>query len=55
MKSSGSGLASEMRSSIGRSSPVTSRIAAPIRPRKWPSIQSRVKSFGTPSTNAVVR
>ena len=41
---------SETRSSIGRSAPVTSRIAAPIRPRKWPSIQSRVKSFGTPRT-----
>ena len=41
---------SETRSSIGRSRPVTSRIAAPIRPRKWPSIQSRVKSLGTPRT-----
>src|SRR6266511_4003046 len=35
-----------------RSWPVTSRTAAPIRPRKWPSIHSRVKSFGTPRTNA---
>src|SRR5712691_9380570 len=41
---------SATRSSSGRSAPVTSRIAAPIRPRKWPSIQSRVKSFGTPRT-----
>src|SRR5437660_2568565 len=38
------------RSSIGRSRPVTSRIAAAIRPRKWPSTQSRVKSFGTART-----
>src|SRR5919107_5790801 len=35
-----------------RSCPVTSRTAAPIRPRKWPSIHSLVKSFGTPRTNA---
>src|SRR3954469_8011490 len=35
-----------------RSWPVTSRTAAPIRPRKWPSIHSRVKPFGTPRTNA---
>ena len=34
-------------SSIGRSTPTMSRIAAPIRPRKCPSIQSRVNSFGT--------
>ena len=33
-------------------SPVASRTAAPIRSRKCPSIQSRVKSFGTESTNA---
>src|SRR5919202_3626693 len=30
-----------------RSWPVASRAAAPIRPRKCPSIHSRVKSFGT--------
>src|SRR5438270_4410675 len=30
-----------------RSCPVASRAAAPIRPRKCPSIHSRVKSFGT--------
>src|SRR5437868_6595452 len=30
-----------------RSWPVASRAAALIRPRKWPSIHSRVKSFGT--------
>ncbi len=28
-----------------------SRMAAPISSRKWPSIQSRVKSFGTARTN----
>jgi hypothetical protein len=36
---------------ISRSAPVTSRTAAPIRPRKCPSIHSRVKSFGTLRTN----
>ena len=50
----GSAAMSVTRSSIGRSAPVTSRMAAPIRPRKWPSIQSRVKSLGTPSTKHVV-
>src|SRR5438552_4767789 len=35
-----------------RSWPVTSRTAAPIRPRKWLSIHSRVKSFGTARTKA---
>src|SRR3954452_12894337 len=39
-------------SATRRSWPVTSRTAAPIRPRKCPSIHSRVKSFGTPSTKA---
>src|SRR2546423_1639753 len=34
-----------------RSCPVASRAAAPIRPRKWPSIHSRVKSFGTEIAN----
>src|SRR5262245_44907412 len=34
------------------SSPLASRTAAPIRSRKCPSIQSRVKSFGTEITNA---
>src|SRR6478672_4942677 len=48
--SSAVGVGSLTRSSIGRSRPVTSRIAAPIRPRKWPSTQSRVKSFGTART-----
>src|SRR5579862_7983131 len=48
--SAGAKPSSETRSSIGRSSPVTSRMAAPIRPRKWPSIQSRVKSLGTART-----
>src|ERR671925_977926 len=33
-----------------RSCPVASRAAAPISPRKWPSIHSRVKSFGTEMT-----
>ena len=41
---------SATRSSIGRSTPTMSRTAAPIRPRKWPSIQSRVNSLGTVST-----
>ena len=44
---------SATRSSTGRSSPVTSRMAAPIRPRKCPSIQSRVKSLGTARTKPV--
>src|SRR6266542_2264721 len=35
-----------------RSRPVASPTAARIRPMKWPSIQSRVKSFGTASTNS---
>src|SRR5215210_2348948 len=35
-----------------RSWPVASPTAARIRPMKWPSIQSRVKSFGTASTNS---
>src|SRR5262249_4617568 len=35
-----------------RSWPVVSRTAARIRPRKCPSIHSRVKSFGTATTNA---
>ena len=39
------------KSSIRRSAPTASRTAAPIRSRKWPSIQSRVKSFGTERTN----
>src|ERR671925_1027870 len=34
-----------------RSCPVASRAAAPISPRKWPSIHSRVKSFGTETTS----
>ena len=37
---------------IRRSRPVASPTAALIRPMKWPSIQSRVKSFGTASTNS---
>src|ERR1700675_1817134 len=37
---------------IWRSWPVASPTAARIRPMKWPSIQSRVKSFGTASTNS---
>src|ERR687885_1618256 len=39
-------------SATRRSCPVTSRTAAPISPRKCPSIHSRVKSFGTPRTKA---
>src|SRR4051794_13165166 len=39
-------------SATRRSWPVTSRTAAPIRPRKCPSIHSRVKSFGTARTKA---
>src|SRR5215211_1089148 len=35
-----------------RSCPVASPTAARIRPMKWLSIQSRVKSFGTASTNS---
>ena len=35
-----------------RSSPSASRTIASSRPRKWPSIQSRVKSLGTRRTNA---
>src|SRR5919198_1061896 len=38
-------------SRMRRSCPVASRAAAPIRPRKWPSIHSRVKSFGTETTS----
>src|SRR5919204_5592307 len=38
-------------SRIFRSWPVASRAAAPIRPRKCPSIHSRVKSFGTEITS----
>src|SRR5918911_1094194 len=34
-------------SRMRRSCPVASRAAAPISPRKWPSIHSRVKSLGT--------
>src|SRR5258707_499722 len=34
-----------------RSCPVASRTAAEMRPRKWPSIHSRVKSFGTERVN----
>ena len=49
-----SAVASATRSSTGRSWPVTSRMAAPIRPRKCPSIQSRVKSFGTARMKRVV-
>src|SRR5437764_2047561 len=37
-------------SRMRRSCPVASRAAAPISPRKWPSIHSRVKSFGTEMT-----
>src|SRR6185503_2402163 len=37
---------------IRRSRPVESPTAALIRPMKWPSIQSRVKSFGTASVNS---
>src|SRR5438876_6394001 len=54
--SAGSGASTGSRSvtdsATRRSWPVTSRTAAPIRPRKWPSIHSRVKSFGTPRTKA---
>src|SRR5262245_26721351 len=39
-------------SAIRRSSPTESRTAASIRPRKWPSIHSRAKSFGTRSVKA---
>src|SRR6266480_4279331 len=46
------GTRSRTESATRRSWPVTSRTAAPIRPRKWPSIHSRVKSFGTPRTKA---
>src|SRR3954449_2858311 len=46
------GIRSVTESPTRRSWPVTSRTAAPIRPRKWPSIHSRVKSLGTPRTNA---
>src|SRR5213080_4894901 len=46
------GTRSVTESATRRSWPVTSRTAAPIRPRKWPSIHSRVKSFGTTRTNA---
>src|SRR6266581_808035 len=54
--SAGAGVAAGSRSvtesATRRSWPVTSRTAALIRPRKWPSIHSRVKSFGTPRTKA---
>src|SRR6266571_4533807 len=54
--SAGAGVAAGSRSvtesATRRSWPVTSRTAGPIRPRKCPSIHSRVKSFGTPSTKA---
>src|SRR6266576_1667540 len=46
------GIRSVTESAPRRSWPVTSRTAAPIRNRKWPSIHSRVKSLGTPSTKA---
>src|SRR6266480_6264084 len=46
------GTRSRTESATRRSWPVTSRTAAPIRPRKWPSIHSRVKSFGTPRMKA---
>src|SRR5947199_3580631 len=46
------GIRSVTESATRRSWPVTSRTAAPIRPRKCPSIHSRVKSFGTPRTKA---
>src|SRR5215217_2096653 len=52
---SGSGLPlppSRTTSSMRRSSPVASRTAASIRPRKCPSIHSRAKSLGTRSMNA---
>src|SRR5512133_852083 len=45
------GMRSLTERAMRRSWPVTSLTAAPIRPRKWPSIHSRVKSLGTPSTN----
>src|SRR5688500_14817193 len=45
------GIRSVTESPTRRSWPVTSLTAAPIRPRKCPSIHSRVKSFGTPRTN----
>src|SRR5215218_176689 len=48
--SSGSG--SVTVSTTRRSRPVTSRTAAEMKPRKWPSIHSRVKSFGTLMTKA---
>src|SRR6266550_9165503 len=54
--SAGAGVAAGSRSvtesATRRSWPVTSRTAAPIRPRKCPSIHSRVKSFGTPRMKA---
>src|SRR4051812_1047576 len=46
------GTRSVTESATRRSWPVTSRTAAPINPRKWPSIHSRVKSLGTLRTNA---
>src|SRR5439155_1093894 len=53
---SGRGMSTGIRSltdsATRRTWPVTSRTAAPISPRKWPSIHSRVKSLGTPRTNA---
>src|SRR2546429_1609180 len=54
--SAGAGASARTRSvtesAMRRSWPVTSRTAAPIKPRKCPSIHSRVKSFGTPRTKA---
>src|SRR6266508_5481705 len=46
------GVRSLTERAMRRSWPVTSRTAAPIRPRKCPSIHSRVKSLGTPRTKA---
>src|SRR5919204_2040629 len=43
---------SRTSSLIVRSWPVTSPCAAAIKPRKWPSIQSRVKSLGMLRTNS---
>src|SRR5215472_12147016 len=47
-----SGRGSSTVSAIRRSRPVASRTAAEMKPRKCPSIHSRVKSFGTPITKA---
>src|SRR2546421_12262396 len=48
----GSSWSSTITSCTRRSWPVASPTAARIRPRKCPSIQSRVKSFGTARTNS---